>query len=190
MKHLWIVLTLSLTGCGGGCNQPGPPPPDSCQSAAVGNATSLELLTSEGLPIAEGQAVPLVWGPQGGEMIVIELQLAGDVPGCIGQESIVYQVSSGLELYSDNEPRKTYPAGSARVTKPIYLPLFDVQPGDPVRVVGRAGGLEAERTVYLDYVGTPDAGVNDALAPPDALSPDALSPDAASVNAAWFDAGA
>ena len=189
MKHLWIVLTTLLTGCGGGCNPPGPPAPDSCEMAAAGSATSLDLLTSEGMPIAEGQALPLVWGAQGGQMVVIELQLAGDVPGCISQESAVYQSGTGAELYLDNEPRKTYPAGSARVTKPIYLQLFDVQPGDPVRVVGRAGGLEAERTVYLDYVGTPDAGVDDAWAPPDALPGDAAPVDATPPDAGPFDAG-
>lgn len=185
MKLLWIVLTLSLTGCGGGCNPPGPPAPDSCQMAGTGSATSLELLTSEGMSITDGQALPLVWGPQGGQMIVIELQLAGDVPGCISQESAIYEPATGDELYVDNEPRKTYPAGSAWVTKPIYLPFYGAYSGDQIRVVGRAGGLEAERTVYLDYVGEPDAGIDDAWTPPDA------SADAASaVDAAWFDAGA
>ncbi len=184
MKQLWVVATVLLSGCTGNCNTPGPPAPDSCESPGVGSATSLTLLTADGDPIANGQVMPLVYGSQGGEMIVIELQLVGDVPGCIAQESAVYHPGTGDEIYLDDEPRKTYPDGSARVTRQIYLPLFGgyAVPGASVRVVGRAAGLEAERSVYLDFVALPDAGTDDA-GTDDAGADDAGADDAGVADA-------
>jgi hypothetical protein len=184
--EMLAALALALGGCTGSCDDP--LVQDICDDPAVGSATSLELGTGGDdafVPVADGDVVPLIYGTQGSAMIPLALRLRGDVPACLAQESAAYTVASGELIDSDSSPRGTYEqTGGERTTRQILLIMrsYLTNPGDAVRIEVTAGGMTAERVVFLEYVGQADAAPPDGAAAADAAivdaGADAASPDA------------
>ncbi|HUH00452.1 MAG TPA: hypothetical protein VML75_00575 [Kofleriaceae bacterium] len=185
----WIVVALgATTGCGGGCN--GGFATDSCDTPATGAAAMLEIGSVEEGPFnpwAEGQVVPAVFGSQGGTMIPVALRLRGpDVPPCLFQDTQVLHYTTRELIDSTSSPVRTYGQDDgSRTTKSMYMIMrYDTNLGDAVRVVATAAGQSAERVVFVDRVGSPDAAVPDAGPDDAAQDPDGAVPaDAAMLDA-------
>lgn len=186
---IWIAVALGTTGCvGGGCN--GGFATDTCDTPETGAAVVLELGSVEDGPFspwADGQVVPAVFGSQGGTMIPVALRLRGpDVPSCVFQDSRVLHYTSLELIDSNSSPVRTYGQDDgSRTTKSMYMIMrYDTDLGDAVRIVATAAGQSAERVVFVDRVGSPDAAVPDAGREDAAPDPDGAVPaDAAMLDA-------
>lgn len=182
------LLAGGSGGCmGGGCNSD-PFPDDSCDQPGSAGLTSLEIGTGEGAdfaPLSEGAVRPIAYGSQGGEMVTLTLGMRGpQVPACMQQSTGLYTLRDDDLVGSDGYPKQTYAqADGLYTTRYIYIQYEDwlVTAGDGLRVRAMAGGQSDEVLIYLEFVGTPDAG------PPDGGLPDA-GPDAGGVDA-MIDAG-
>jgi hypothetical protein len=163
--HLLIGALALVPGCiFGSCQNPSPPPADSCTSGRAGAVDSLEI--GDDLdpftPYHDGDLPHVIVGGQGLTMMGIRLRMRGaDVPSCI-QQATHYEVG-GMDTGGSDVAVNTYaePDGT-RVTKPLWMPG---EFGHDDFVIAVAGGTTT--TVHLvdpnrsDPFGGPDLSVSD-----------------------------
>jgi hypothetical protein len=181
LRVIAIALVASSAACVGNCGG-GMPSSDTCRnpdpSAAVSALEIGTFVDGHFTPIADGDVLRRVFGPQGGAMFDLRLELEGQVPSCLAQDTRAIS-AVGQVVASETAPIETAPSADGRhLTGSILLVLhWGVEEGHLLRLVARAGGAEVERTVYVERIGPVDAGAADATAA-DASAPDAAAPDA------------
>ena len=126
---LAIWTLTAAAGCGGPAAAPAT---DSCAAASPGVVDSLDVgagvppaFGSEPpfMPLADGDAMTLVQGAQGANMLGFVLRVSGaTAPSCLQQQTTVTD-SDGTRVTGSTSPLATYaqPDGT-RVTKPLWLP--------------------------------------------------------------------
>lgn len=124
------VLAGLLAGCG---HDPAAPASDACDAPTAGGVDAVEIGAASAAdlagrptpfsPLAEGDGVPLIRGPQGANMIGLALRISGGAaPTCLLQRTVVVD-GSGARLVAATPPLRTYlqPDGTRR-THPLWLP--------------------------------------------------------------------
>jgi hypothetical protein len=106
---------------------------------------------SEFRPIADGAALQIVRGPQGGDMVALRIRALGsEVPTCLRQTTRVNQggqqvtgtLATPLATYAD--------APGTRATRTIYVLNAPPRAGEPATITVECGGLSATRTVRIE----------------------------------------
>jgi hypothetical protein len=168
---------LALAGCGGGCNQPPLPSSETCDGTAHGTVTSLDIGRFDGTTYTQyqdGDVIPLIFGGQGAQMLVVNLRARGsDLGDCLPQSTVVARVADGTgagsqtqALVIDQVLPDTWISGDQ------LLIDYDLWSGIAIDMETEAGGVLHSVRLWVDYVAEVDAGL-----PPDATP--APSPDAA-----------
>jgi len=134
---VWIVLVVSVfsvwstSGCVVGSASP--PPPTGITKIEEGLAEVSDSEATPFVPIVGAATAQLVVGGQGLTMVVGRLRFSGTgVPASVQVTTQLVDPASGLALASFNGLIDTFaePSGTARTTRPIYLPgVFDVVKG-------------------------------------------------------------
>jgi hypothetical protein len=194
LRVIAIALVASSAACVGNCGG-GMPSSDTCRnpdpSAAVSALEIGTLVDGRFASIADGDVLRRVFGSQGGAMFDLRLELEGEVPSCLAQDTRAIS-AVGQVVASETAPIETAPSTDGRhLTGSILLVLhWDVEEGHVLRLVAQAGGATVERTIYVERIGPVDAGAADATAA-DATAADAATPeDAAPEDAHAEDAAA
>lgn len=81
-RLIGAACVLATVGCGGG--QTAAPPPSSCFAGDATSAPAVTLVHQMGgalAPVSDGDALPLVVAPQGGEVLVVGVR-ATNIDGC------------------------------------------------------------------------------------------------------------
>jgi hypothetical protein len=100
-------------------------------------------------PWSDGAGVRTVLGGQGSDMLAVRVRVVGDdVPACIGLT--VRVTIDGVVAGMRGGAIATYPDGPGRTTEPLYIELFNNQPGDDATVEATVGAVTTTRAVVLD----------------------------------------
>lgn len=147
------------------CGPPGPPPPDSCTGDSSSGVDTVEVgPDSDGfVPFTDGQVVNFITGGQGSFMLPVRIRVGGaSPPACLSQHTTLTN-DKGDEMGRDKDPRATYPDGSFRTTRTIYLVLFGyAEPGHALTLTVTVGQKSVTRTIY--YGQKPSGGSDAATA--------------------------
>jgi hypothetical protein len=165
MKRLLLIVLLAAPSMGVTCGPGGgPPPPDTCDTAGTTGITSIEIgapASGAFQPYTDDQIVMYQTGGQGSTMLPVRLRFNGsNLPSCVPESAMVSY--AGNPIASDANPVKTYAeSDGTRTTKPIYLVIgFGAPPiGSQVIVSATVGSLTATRRLWIDQVGSIDAGL-------------------------------
>ncbi len=149
----WLIALLALPGLGMTCGpSASPPPPDDCGSPGEQPITSVALGPERVgdrpfEPWAASDTAYVNEGAQGGHMLGVSIELAGDpAPACLAQHSQVLQ--DGSLLVDDDVSINTYEqvGDDRRITNTLWL-IFDEDAvpvlGSQLDVMTEAGGLTA-----------------------------------------------
>jgi hypothetical protein len=159
LRDLGLLSLVFLVSQGGFCGGGAPPRPDECSGPMLrGPIDSVELgrlasdEPSEFTPIANGDVLPIVIGPQGGSMVAVALRVTGDdPPACLAQKTRVSYSAGGSPLEdSVTVPLSTYPTGDrVRTTRTSYV-ILDTDPrAGAATITVEAAGQTVTRSVML-----------------------------------------
>jgi hypothetical protein len=151
--RIWLIAFLSLPGLGMTCGpSASPPPPDDCASPGE-DPISAVALGPERIgdrpfqPWAANDTAYVTQGAQGGHMLGVSIELAGDpAPACLAQHSEVRQ--DGALLVDDDVSINTYDqvGDDRRITNTLWL-VFDEDAvpalDSELDVTTEAGGMTA-----------------------------------------------
>lgn len=123
-----IVVAIAALGC----DAPSAPPVDRCAAPSAGSIDRLEVgaampsafgVQQPFAPLADGDTMKLVRGPQGADMLGFVLRIFGaSAPACLGQELVVTD-AMGARVTSSSAPLATYAeADGTRLTHGLWLP--------------------------------------------------------------------
>ncbi len=176
MAALCVAVSVAACGPGTSLNT------DTCPGGATGlDIDTLSFVFKRdgvNVQIRDGDVVPLTYGAQGGQMLLLGLSVTGrDIPDCVVQQTIA-ETPSGRLL--DDEFRSMsmgQDLDGAWVTGQIILTLpGSVSLGDAIVLHGAMSGLFVDRYIFAEEAGTPprpDAGPRSDAGPADAGTPDA-----------------
>jgi hypothetical protein len=167
MRARFLLLVVPLSGCGFlSCNTPGPPPSDTCDepSADAVSAVTLVERTAD-VEIADGDVVPIVWGPQGGTMIGLQLGLTSTTTlTCIPVAAELELERAGAVPHEWTGNLRVYAvAGDQYRTGDLWLiEDFGLEDeGQRIRLRAEAGGAAHEVHAWLERIGVSDASIGD-----------------------------
>jgi hypothetical protein len=162
LRNAFIVL-LGLPGFGFfNCGPPPEPPSsDDCSVASAGTITSLAAHDiSTGMSVTEGDVIHTISGPQGGDMIGLELRYETATPiPCFGQTTRLVN-EAGEEVVSNASALNSYfeSAGRERTDELWIIPTgasFGATHGQRATLIVEAYGQRVEHTGWLGYDPTP-----------------------------------
>jgi CO/xanthine dehydrogenase FAD-binding subunit len=161
---LVAAVVALMPGCGSGCSDPPTPSSETCQpTGAQGAITGVELGRDFGdtfMTYTEGGVVPQTEGGQGFPMLVLNLRVQGtQVPPCLPQHTRVFHLDGAVEAEELAALRAREVEPDTWITGDMFLVTFGVVGGEMVRVDTQVGDATASVHLWVDYEGSPDAGV-------------------------------
>lgn len=169
-----VATALALANLAVTCG-PAPPSTDTCTLPPIdaggerdGTITSIEVGTLDGTtftPFVDDGVATLQSGGQGSTMIVAHLRLRGSgIPACLQQKTFVEQLDGTLLISEEAGLPMDADGAGGWVSGAMFL-VYDRQPGVQVRIRTQIGAMERAVTVWVDWRGAVDAGVDATLLP-------------------------
>ena len=147
-----VLLAAVLPACP---SQGGEFDNDTCAEPGAASVSTLELGGGQSGPFEpwhDGDAISLLYGPQGGTMIASRIRASGSTLGCMMQKTVI--TSPGGLVFRDEEvPLRMYPQdGDSFVSNPYFVELYDGEPSSQmmVMVTTTAGSASASRALWID----------------------------------------
>jgi len=152
MRIALVAVILFAAGCPGG---PNIPEPDECRSPNGVGLSSLELGVSSSAGSFQSwtdhQVVPIVWGPQGGAMIVTRIRATGYTGDCMLQRTRVLDAAMN-PIYDFRTPLNVYTQDDgSKLTDDFYM-IGGFYRQTVVTVETEVGGTTVQHKIWLDAV--------------------------------------